>query len=431
MRGITKAITLVTISLAFVSASAFPANTAPSNHHKYEQLFDAVWSTVNEHFYDPRFLGVNWEAVGKRYRRKLNAVTNDQQFETLATHMLDELGTSHLYVEPPSKSNAKGVGIGVQFRIMSGQVLVSALDPLSYAHAEGLLPGDRLLSPLSALDGTPGTTAALKIQSCDGKVRNLDVRRVGAFWPPQHPGFEWRSIELSPGHWIGYIKIGRFDDGASELADRGMSELKDTDSLIIDVRHNSGGNLSATRLASYFISGPPRIEVALFSRAYLKALGHKVTAADVAAAPKVSGAYTTAAIRAAVAAHNGGAVFMTEDMGDKRYTKPVVVLIGGNTGSAAEGFAWVMRAYAKATLVGRKTAGALLSGERFDLPDGWKITVPVQGLWGPDGTDYRDRAVSPSVAIKWTRNDLCSGHDPDITEALRILTTSSNAGSTH
>lgn len=428
MRGITAVIALVTASLAFVGASGVSADPVPSAHRDYTQLFDALCSTVDEHFYDPLFLGHDWKAIGARYRQKLHGVTNDRQFEALATHMLDELGTSHLYVEPPSVSNAAGVGVGVQFRTLDGQVLVSALDPLSYAHDKGLLPGDRLLSAQSALKGTPGTTAVLKIQSCTGKVRTLGVRRVGAFWPPQHPGFEWRSIELSPDHWVGYIKIDRFDDGAAELADQAMSELKDTDALIIDVRDNSGGNLSATRLASYFISGPPRVEVALFSRDYLKNLGHAVTTADVAAAPKVTGAYTTDAIRAAVAAHQGGAVFMTEDIGDKRYTKPVVVLISGRTGSAGEGFAWVMRDFTKATLVGSKTAGVLLSGERFDLPDGWKVTVPVQGLWGPDGTDFRDRAVSPNVTVKWTRDDLCLGRDPDVAAALRLLTASSVGG---
>ena len=133
MRGVTTAIALMTVSLVFVSASGAPADPAPPTHHSYTQLFGALWSVVDDHFYDPRFLGVNWKAVGTQYRRKLNGVTNDQQFETLATHMLDELGTSHLFVEPPSKSNAADVGIGVDFRTLDGQLLVSALDPLSYA----------------------------------------------------------------------------------------------------------------------------------------------------------------------------------------------------------------------------------------------------------------------------------------------------------
>ncbi|HEY3776667.1 MAG TPA: S41 family peptidase [Rhizomicrobium sp.] len=312
----------------------------------------------------------------------------------------------------------------MRFRAIGDQQLVSALDPLSDARAKGLRPGDRLLSPRATLCGEPGTAAELKVQNCAGKFRTLEVRREGAFWPPQHPGFEWRSVVPSPHRKIGYIKIDRFDDGAAELADRAMDELKDASALIIDVRSNNAGNFSAARLASYFMSGPLRIGVALFSRDYLEKLGHSVSAADVAAAPRVTGAYTDKAIFAALAAHHGGADLMMEDMGDRRYTRPVVVLIGEGTGSAAEGFAWMMHYFTKATLLGRKTAGALLSAETFDLPNGWKVTVPVQGLWGADGTDFRDRAVTPDVTVNWTRDELCSGRDPDIAEALKLLSPS-------
>jgi len=99
----------------------------------------------------------------------------------------------------------------------------------------------------------------------------------------------------------------------------------------------------------------------------------------------------------------------------------VIVLVGPNTGSAGEGFAWYMRNRTHARLIGRPTAGALLSGQEFDLGEGWRVTIPVHGLWGPDGTDYADRAVPPHQTVGWTREDYCSGHDPDIAVAMRAL----------
>src|SRR6266498_3698975 len=35
------------------------------------RLFDEVWSRVRESFYDPKFAGLNWQAVGARYRPQL------------------------------------------------------------------------------------------------------------------------------------------------------------------------------------------------------------------------------------------------------------------------------------------------------------------------------------------------------------------------
>src|SRR5690606_19843308 len=122
---------------------------------------------------------------------------------------------------------------------------------------------------------------------------------------------------------------------------------------------------------------------------YLDALGHALTPADLASAPRVDGAYTDEAVFAAISDHGGGAAFWTDAVA-QRFTGPVYVLIGPETGSAAEGFAWYMRERTNARLLGEQTAGALLSSERFDLGEGWSVTIPVHGLWGPGGVDYGD-----------------------------------------
>jgi len=396
------------------------ATTAGQSASTYVSLFDAVWSTTDKYFYDPRFLGHDWKAIGVRFRAQLGTVHSDKDFETLADTMLDQLGASHLNLLPPSSSKAATVGIGVRFRDLNGGYFVRIVEHLSDAYAKGVRIGDRLLSRRADLSGPPGAVANVEMQRCDGTVRLLHVRRIGAFWPPEHPGLAWYSVRTGLNRTIGYLRITRFDDGAARLIDQAMSELKDTNGLIIDVRGNSGGNLSSSRLVSYF-SGPSRIAVALFSRRYLEKLGHAVTARDVRNGPEVFGAYTDAKIFAAISRDGGGAVFMTDDLRDREYTEPVVVLMDHDTGSAGEGFAWMMKAMTHATLVGRETAGVLLSGKEFDLPKGWKLVVPVDGLWGADGTDFRDRPVQPDIAVRWTRAGMCSGRDPDIEEALSVL----------
>jgi carboxyl-terminal processing protease len=405
------------VALVAVLASAAAADNAPPS---YATVFDAAWSTVNANFYDPNFHGVDWKAVGDRYRAKLPDVKTDKQFEALISAMLNEIGTSHIYIQPPSASKASGAGVGIRFRDIGADNIVSDIAPLSDAHAQGIHAGDKLISPRDALIGPLGEHAMAQFLDCTGRTRSVSLRHIAAYWPPPHPAFEWSATKTGPNHSIGYIRIDRFDDGAAALADRAMAELKDTDGLIIDVRANSGGNLSALRLASYF-TGPAQPMAALFARPYLAAIGHSVTAADVQNAARVDDAYSDAAIFAAVSAHRGAATFWSNDLGDKRYSKSVIVLIGGDTGSAAEGFAWSMRRAPMAKFVGRRTMGALLSATDFDLPGGWKITVPVQGVWGADGTDYRDRAVDPDIAVGWTRADLCAGRDPDIAKALSLL----------
>ncbi|HWA90023.1 MAG TPA: S41 family peptidase [Rhizomicrobium sp.] len=385
----------------------------------YPALFDKVWSTVDENFYDPGFNGADWKVIGERYRARVAGVKTDKEFAALASAMLKEIGTSHLYLVPPRASSAAAVGVGMQFTAIAGQDILTDIAPLSDAHAQGLLLGARLVSPKDALYGALGTTARARFEDCEGRTRAVALRRIAAYWPPPHPGFEWWTTKVAQGKGIGYLRIDRFDDGAAALADRAMDELKDTAALIVDVRENSGGNASGLRLQSYFAPGEAPA-FALFARPFLAALGHKVGKDDVAKVAKVAGAYTDKDIFAAVSANNGAVTFWSEDVGAKRYIKPVVVLIGPDTGSAGEGFAWMMR-LPQVKLVGRRTAGALLSGEEFDLPDGWSLTVPVQGIWSADGVDYRDRALDPDIAVAWARKDVCTGRDPDIEAALAML----------
>src|SRR5215475_5308231 len=121
---------------------------APAQASDYPALFDKVWSTVNDNFYDPGFHGVDWKAVGARYRARLGGVKNDKDFETLASAMLEEIGTSHIYIVPPKNSSASGAGIGVDFRDIGGETIVSEVTPLSDADVR---VGDKLVSARDAL----------------------------------------------------------------------------------------------------------------------------------------------------------------------------------------------------------------------------------------------------------------------------------------
>jgi carboxyl-terminal processing protease len=376
-----------------------------------------LWSTVDENYYDPHFMGTDWASVGERYRQRARAVETDEQFRTLASEMLAEIPSSHLHIRTPA-NNTEGFGIGAQRIAISGMEVVYETAPLSDARRKGLRAGDRLISSPATLRGELGSTATIEIERCNGEREHLNVRREGAYWPPEQPGFSWSRIRPNATTQIGYMRITRFGDRAAELADAAMSDLADTQALIIDVRDNSGGNVSYFRLGSYFGHAAEPV-AALFSRPYLQALGRPLRKSDIAAAPKVSGVYTTAGVFEAMVSNNGGALFWTEDP-PYRYERPVYVLIGEDTGSAAEGFAWYMRLHTDAMLIGRQTAGALLSSDNFPIGDGWSVTVPVHNGWGADGEDYADRAVPPHVEIERKREDLCSGQDSDLAKAMSL-----------
>lgn len=408
---------------AVACAAAFAMMATPAmaqEHTDYARLYDNLWNAVNETYYDPHFRGADWAAQRERFRARAIASRNDAAFQAVAREMLSQIPSSHLYIIPPARVSGNA-SIGVQFVTIGGQEIVREVAPLSDAYRQGLRPGDRLLSAREDLRGDVGTEAELRIQTCSNRRRSVEVRRERAFWPPEHPGFRWSQIRPSADQRIGYMRIDRFDDGAAALADQAMNEFSEASAIIIDLRGNSGGNMSAMRLASYFNGGRAEPAVVLLSRPYLAALGRPVTLADIQAAPRVDGAYTDEAVFAAVMAHNGGASFWADAIADQ-FRGRVFVLISEETGSAAEGFGWYMREHSNAQFIGEQSAGALLSADNIDIGDGWKVAVPVHGLWGADGADWGDRPVPPHIALTPTRADLCAGRDVVLNAALAAAT---------
>lgn len=383
----------------------------------YGEIFAAAWTTLNDNFYDPSFSGVDWPAMRRKYEPQVAKVKSDTEFVELIYRMLGELHVSHLGIRPPQRPRAF---IGVETWTIAGERVVVTVAPSSDARVQGVRIGDRLVTKDGDIAGPLGSRASVRVEGCDGKTRDVSVARENAFWPPEYPSLRWRQIETAPGRTIGYIKAVRFDDDAAPLADAAMKDLGDTSGLIIDLRDNSGGNLSSLRLGSYILKGPILAAV-LLGRSYLDKLGNAPEHLDVSRFAHVTGAYTTDVIINAFKQNGGGAAFYTEDVGDKRYKRPVVVLINEESGSASEGFAWVLKGKPNITLVGRSTAGALLGSERFDLPGGWILTLPTHAAWGADGTRYVDRSVSPDVNVTWTPRDVCDGRDPDMAKALELL----------
>jgi len=88
-------------ALSLLSAVAF-ADTSAQGQESAARLraatFEAAWATVDQAFFDPRHLGVDWAAVGARYRDRLDEVDDDEALAEVLTSMLREIDASHLEI---------------------------------------------------------------------------------------------------------------------------------------------------------------------------------------------------------------------------------------------------------------------------------------------------------------------------------------------
>lgn len=405
------------VLFCFLLAFGIHTNGQPDSvKPTYPEIFQAVWEKVNERFYDPGFMGVDWKAVGDRYRPQAARVTTDAEFLDLMQKMLRELPVSHLDIAMPRGTG--NVGTGIRTQNIQGKQLVVGVPAMSDAQAKGIRAGDTVLNPSDEM-GPLGTLADLRVRGCDGRVRAVKVRRE-SHSQPERPSIRWRTFSIGEGKRIGYIRAVRFDDDVAPLVDAAMAELKNTSGIIIDVRDNSGGNMSFVRLSSYFAEGE-HLVAALLTRYYLEARGTTPKQIDPNQLPKAARTYTNESIFNAMRSNEGAVGIFSEDLGEARYRGRVVVLINEETGSAAEGFAWHMKLKTAAALIGRTTAGALLGAEYFTLPGGWRLGVPTHSGWGPDGKSVIDRPVTPHIETKWSLKDACAGRDPEMLKALELL----------
>ncbi|MBA2305939.1 MAG: hypothetical protein H0W08_25375, partial [Acidobacteria bacterium] len=144
------------------------------------ETFDAVWSIVRDTHFDKSFNGVDWDAARAEFRPKAAAATTPGELRSLLHNMLGRLGQSHFSVIPGSVAgSADGTASGsatpgFDFRIVTGQVLVTQVEPGSGAASAGVRPGWRLTS----IAGRPVDDLLKALQEMpDDRVRHLEAWR--------------------------------------------------------------------------------------------------------------------------------------------------------------------------------------------------------------------------------------------------------------
>jgi C-terminal processing protease CtpA/Prc len=235
-------------------------------------------------------------------------------------------------------------------------------------------------------------------------------------------GITWRKLAPS----VGYLRIESFEDGPKVVArvDRAFAELDRHASLVIDLRGNGGGRLSAAmRLGDYIL--PHSQPVGYFaSRDGLTR--HRVRSIDqikASALPVFSGYNSEDFARAMTS--TGALMLTTGGRAARRYRGRVVVLIDEYCFSASEALASVVKETRAATLVGRRTTGAMLAAIGVPGEGGWTLLLPVWDFRTPKGVRIEGRGVEPDIAVEYRE-----GEDADIVAALKLLKTPAAADTT-
>ncbi len=184
---------------------------------------------------------------------------------------------------------------------------------------------------------------------------------------------------------IGYLGITEFDSVTPEQFNDGMADLRSQDmkALIIDLRSNPGGNLSAV------------VEIAN----QLLPAGNVVYTLD----------------------RDGNKEEYKSD-GLHEIDIPLVVLVNGYSASASEILSGAVKDYGKGTLVGETTYGKGVVQRIFSLNDGTAVKLTISNYFTPNGNNINGIGIEPDVEVELDAEKYnADGTDTQLNKAVEIL----------
>lgn len=164
--------------------------------------------------------------------------------------------------------------------------------------------------------------------------------------------------------------------------------------IILDLRGVPGGDFSSMRVAAHLIDHPMPAGV-FFGAAWWRAHQSAPTAElDSTQLPRFSNGDWDAFQRYLA---RPGALLGVVTPAQPTFSGPVFVLIDRHTASAAEPLAAFLKESGRATIVGQRSAGAMLSSDVRALPDGWLLRLPTADYRTADGDRIEGIGVAPDV----------------------------------
>lgn len=380
-------------------------------HTMLKQAFDEV----RKNYYDPSFHGVDLEAAYHQNDARLSAArTNSECFRVIAA-FLSSLHDSHTFLIPPGRVNRSTMGFTMQ--MIGDDCFITQVRPKTDAAAK-LHRGDQVLS-LSGfkVDRTsfetmeyffhvlsPAPAETLEVVSPDGKHRLETVRAL------IRPGKA--VLDLSNGtDSDDYLRLLLQDEDADHrnratLVDKGdvvlwkmpsfevphdvvddtFSRARKYKTIIVDLRGNSGGYVDTLNdMLAYFFDH----EIKLGDRVMRKKTKPEMIK------PR-----------------------------SNPFTGKLIVLVDSDSASAAELFARTVQIEHRGTVIGDRSAGAVMEARDYEESLGtsdkqvlYSFSITSANLLMSDGKSLETTGVSPDEVFLPTAADLAAGRDPVLAHA--------------
>ncbi len=411
---------LLVLSIFLFSVPQSFANDEPqlSEQDKLE-IFEKVWTLVNERYYDPKMNGTDWASSRQKYLPGISAAQTDLEFYDIVKKMVGEMNDAHTRLLTPrearERKSKQATTAGILLSSLEGKTVVEKVLPQTPGDLGRVRPGmivrtidgvriEKLLDDVKQelggsssersleimsyrriLRGEPGTEVSIGLTDKNGE--DLEVILIRQVVPEKSEAF---GRILPSG--LGYINVTSFKSPVADKFERTLIELADTPAIIVDLRYNGGGSISEVlEMAGVFLD-----------RKYN--FGQFMTRKDG----------TKQSLKKFFAGKKGGQI----------YSKPLIILTSKYSASGSELFASGLQELGRAKVIGTQTCGCLLGiSRRHSLKDGSELHISDIGFISAKGTIYEKIGVTPDLNVETKIGDLQIGYDRGIVEAENMIQT--------
>lgn len=412
---------LIAVSLCLLSANqtleAQALKASGLEKERGHDMLNAIKSDLKKNYYDPAFHGMDIDARFRAADEKLNSATSIGHIFGIIAQVLTELEDSHTFFLPPGRSARTEYGWEMQ--MIGDHCFVTAVQPGSDAEGKGLKEGDEVWKIndfvparediwkieyyFKALRPQPGMQLTIKRPSgkedqlvvmakvTQGKqVMDLTGSDIFSLIREEENAAHFnRQRYAEMGDELFIWKMPNFEVDDAEV-DKMMGKVRKRKSLILDLRGNGGGYVTTLeRLAGYFFD-------------------HDMKIADRKGRKEM---------KPQVAKTRGSEVFKGQ----------LVVLVDSRSASAAEIFARLIQLEHRGTVLGDRSAGAVMEARHFPHQSGidvvafWGLSITDADVIMSDGKSLEKTGVNVDELILPTAADLAAKRDPVLVRAAELL----------